>query len=379
MTNSARIIVIGGGIIGTTIAANLAVEGHQVTLLEKETIGGNGATKFSGALFRLYDPDREIAKLSRLSIEMMEETRVGQVFAQSLKRSGILYACEKTQLNYDSINECINTYSDALYPLELISAQKAYELSCGCYSADNVRTVLYEAKGGFGDIRKAARDLAFMVKSAGNTVMEHTQVDSFSTTASGVTVRCANVVLEADYVVLAAGAWSGDLCEFLPIDTKSIPLASLSTAHEIPLPIIDTKTGTHLIPLNRGFYQAGSKIRVSAKNPEALDYDQKLIAPDILARLGGSKINHRADDVVSVLKGFDSYTVDGRPVLDFVDANHRCIAATGFCGIGYKIALAVAQNVKNTLLSGRSQGRPVLGQGSAVYGLARFPEVDLVQ
>jgi len=379
LNKSLRVIVIGGGITGATIAANLSVQGQQVTLLEKETVGGNGATKYSGALFRLFDPDPEIARLARTSIELMEESRVGQVFAQSLRRCGILYACEKSQLDYDAISRCIAQYSDALYPMEMVTAQAAYDLSNGCYSSDNVRTLLYEPKGGFGDIRKTTRDLVSLVRTYGNLVMEHVKVDEITSTASGVTVRCGSYTLEADYLVLAAGAWSRQLASQLPIDTRSIPLASLSTRRESPIPIIDTKTGTHVIPLQGGYYQAGSKIRASAVDPESLQYETRLIVPDILDRLKGSRLEHSATDVVTVLEGFDSYTPDGRPVLDFVDDHRRCLAATGFCGIGYKIALAVAERVKFTLLSDELAWESPLQGGNELFAVKRFDAPEVVQ
>lgn len=372
MNKSARVIVIGGGITGATIAANLSVQGQQVTLLEKETVGGNGATKYSGALFRLFDPDPEIVKLARASIELMEHSRVGQVFASGLRRNGILYACEKSQSNEDAIADCIAQYSDALYPLQQVSAQAACKLSNGCYCSDNERTLLYEPKGGYGDIRKTARDLASLVRSYGNLVLENVQVDEISSTSSGVTVRCAQYVLEADYLVLAAGAWARQLASQLPIDTRSIPLASLRARRESPIPIIDTQTGTHVIPLQGGYYQAGSKIRTCAKDPESLRYESSLIVADILDRLKGSRLDHSAADVVTVLEGFDSYTADGRPVLDFVDEHQRCMAATGFCGIGYKIALAVAEQVKYRLLSKEMAWSSPDAHTPNVFALARF-------
>ncbi|WP_197091713.1 NAD(P)/FAD-dependent oxidoreductase [Serratia oryzae] len=374
--NKPRVIVIGGGIIGATIAANLTVQGLQVSLLEKETVGGNGATKFSGALFRLYDPDREIARLARTSIELMENSLVGKAFAQSLRRCGILYACEKSQFNDDSISRCITQYSDDLYPMRLVSQDVASDISHGCYSKENVRTLLYEAKGGFGDVRKAARDLSHLVQSYGNLVLENTQVDEIGSTPTGAFARCGDYHLQADYLVLAAGAWSRQLVKHLPIETRSIPLASLSTARESPLPIIDTQTGTHIIPLNGGFYQAGSKIRASASEPESLRYATELIIPDILERLSGSKLMHIPTDVVSVLKGFDSYTADGRPIIDFVDEYQRCMGIAGFCGIGYKIALAVAERVKNTLLSEATKGSLPNTQMAGIFSASRFPSQE---
>jgi sarcosine oxidase subunit beta len=374
-----RVIVIGGGIIGATIAANFAIQGLQVSLLEKETVGGNGATKFSGALFRLYDPDREITRLARASIELMENSSVGKVFAQSLRRCGILYACEKNQRNDESISRCIGQYSDSVYPMELVDQDRASDISHGCYSNENVRTLLYEARGGFGDIRKAARDLSHLVQSSGNLLLENTRVDEISSTPIGVTVRCGDHILEADYLVLAAGAWSRQLAKHLPIDTQSIPLVSLSAVCESPLPIIDTQTGTHIIPLNGGFYQAGSKIRESATDPESLHYDTALIIPDILERLKGSGLSHASTDVVAVLEGFDSYTADGRPVIDFVDQHQRCIAATGFCGIGYKIALAVAEQVKFTLLSAEKGWDVPDVDITQMFSASRFSSVGLAQ
>ncbi|QPT13470.1 FAD-binding oxidoreductase [Serratia rubidaea] len=372
MNKSTSVIVIGGGIIGATIAANLASQGVQVSLIEKETVGGNGATKFSGALFRLYDPDKEISQLTRNSIELMENSITGKVFAKSLNRCGILYASDKTPSDHESISGCINKYSDDLYPMELVSQDFANSITHGYYSKNNARTLLYESKGGCGNIRKTAKDMCVLVKEYGNLVLENTHVDEINSTSNGVTVRCGSHVFQADYLVIATGAWSKKFAKNLPIDTKTIPLASLKATVELPFPIIDTKTGTHIIPLNFGYYLAGSKIRTSALEPEFLNYDDELIIRDILERLGGSHLSHSPTDIVAVLKGFDSYTTDGRPVIDFVDDHQRAMVAAGFCGVGYKIALAVAEQVKYALLSREIGGELPEAQATGLFSISRF-------
>ncbi|PQQ37714.1 hypothetical protein C6H68_11450 [Photorhabdus luminescens] len=91
-----RITIIGGGIVGATVAANLALKGLNVSLIEQETIGGNGATKFSGALFRVHDPDSEIARLTRRSVELMQESQVGKIFKKNAQTDRY-YLCRRTQ------------------------------------------------------------------------------------------------------------------------------------------------------------------------------------------------------------------------------------------------------------------------------------------
>ncbi|TNH43573.1 NAD(P)/FAD-dependent oxidoreductase [Photorhabdus luminescens] len=345
-----QIIVIGGGIVGATVAANLALKGLNVSLIEQETIGGNGATKFSGALFRVHDPDHEIAKLTRRSVELMQESQVGKIFKKMFKQTGIIYAAELNQKNIELIKTSIRDYSDSLYPLELISAEKAFELTNGCYSKHNNRIILFEPKGGFGYIRNTASNLAQIVRDTGNLVLENTKVHAITTENGKAIVQLAHSTIEADYIVLAIGAWTKTLAYKLPVNAKSIPLANIRTSYSTNMPIIDTETGTHIVPLNEYYYQAGSKIRNAAEIPENIEYNDNIIENDISERLIKSNFKHQPENILSIIKGYDSYTPDERPILDFIDEEKKCFVAAGFCGIGYKIALAVSEIITSNLL-----------------------------
>src|ERR1700704_944419 len=68
MTEVADIVVVGGGIIGCGIAAELASRGASVLLLERSQIGAGASGRNHGLMFRPEDPVLE--PLARVSSGM---------------------------------------------------------------------------------------------------------------------------------------------------------------------------------------------------------------------------------------------------------------------------------------------------------------------
>ncbi|WP_274533211.1 NAD(P)/FAD-dependent oxidoreductase [Photorhabdus temperata] len=269
------------------------------------------------------------------------------------------------------VQASIRDYSDSLYPLEIISSEQAFKLTNGCYSKNNNRIILFEPKGGFGHIRNAASNLAQVVRDTGNLVLENTKVHEVKSENSKAIVRLAHSTIEADYIILAVGAWTKTLANKLPVNAKSIPLANIRTPYSTNMPIIDTESGTHIVPLHEYYYQAGSKIRNAAEIPENIEYNDNIIKSDISERLLKSNFKHEPSHILSIIKGYDSYTPDERPILDFIDKENRCFAATGFCGIGYKVALAVSEIITSNLFSTELPAA-FLKKKSQVFSYPRF-------
>ncbi|WP_340620920.1 NAD(P)/FAD-dependent oxidoreductase [Xenorhabdus siamensis] len=376
MNKPINIIIVGGGIIGATIAATFVQDRHNISLIDMGAVGNNGSTRYSGALFRVHDPDIEIAKLTKRSVDLMKSTYVGAIFSHSLNKSGIIYAVRKNKDNLDLINRSINQFSDASYPMNIIDSDKAFEFTNGIYSKNITREILFESKGGYGDIRKTTRDLAYYIKKEGNLVLENTRVLKIGSHVGSAFVDLGGEKIEADYVILATGAWAKQLSDNLLIDTKSIPLGNIKAPNSTCIPVIDTQSGTHLVPLSGNFYQAGSKVRHSAITPEQLGDFTEEAKTDVRERLGKFGIDCDNTNIISIVSGYDSYTPDGRPIIDFVDSHKRLFTATGFCGIGYKIALAVAELTVNQIYLNNCLNDSFIGmKDKNIFSLSRFTEL----
>ena len=78
MTDTADVVVIGGGVQGASLAFHLASRGARVTVVERSTIGA-GATGRSSGLVRVYYDLLAEARVAAVAIEWFRdwEARVG--------------------------------------------------------------------------------------------------------------------------------------------------------------------------------------------------------------------------------------------------------------------------------------------------------------
>src|SRR5438105_4454903 len=95
MTERADVVVVGGGIIGCGIAAELASRGTSVVLVERSQIGAGASGRNHGLMFRPEDPLLE--PLARVSSSMYAALAGESTLDLSLDRAArglVIVACE---------------------------------------------------------------------------------------------------------------------------------------------------------------------------------------------------------------------------------------------------------------------------------------------
>jgi glycine/D-amino acid oxidase-like deaminating enzyme len=334
-----QVAVIGAGIIGASIAARLCRAGISVALIDKDGSAASGASALSGGLVRLYDPDPLLMELAAYSIGLMREGIFARTYARALRRSGVLYRAGLDQ--QERISRAIEEHASAHYPMRLISSE---ELSNEHFpqAASMERVNLYEPQACVGNVRLATALLADCVRRDG-LLLEHCAVKAIECRSRHQAhVDLGAATLRCQAVVVAAGAWSRRLVPELQLQTRSIPLARVVTASGCSMPIIDSETQAYAIPLSRHLVQAGCGLREVGEFPEHLgrpDVRNQQDARERVQHLLGT--NDPA--VLDVLPGFDSYSVDGRPLVGFCNEQSPIYLATGLCGLGFKLAPGIAQ------------------------------------
>jgi glycine/D-amino acid oxidase-like deaminating enzyme len=210
----ADVVVIGGGIIGTSTAFFLAQKGISVALCEKGHIAGEQSSRNWGFCRQQGRDPRELPLI-------VESLRIWRNIDRTIegdtgfRQSGIVYLAED-----DKAAAAHDKFLDHARPYQLdtrrIAGAELAALLPG--SARAWPHALYTASDGRAEPQKAAPAIAAAVRRLGGKVLTHCAARGLDTAAG----RVAGVVTEkgsiaCSSVVLAGGAWSRLFCRGLDI------------------------------------------------------------------------------------------------------------------------------------------------------------------
>ena len=212
LPQSARFVVIGGGVHGLSAAWHLAKEltarGEKpdVIVLEKSVIGA-GASGISGGIVRNYYRSEAMTEVISESVAIFESDTEGFGFHQS----GYLAVVPEAQR--EDLEAIAERQSEVGYDSELATGdsdcREYLEWLWPDVNSDGVKAVLHEKRSGWADAIGTVRNLARNARDAGVQIFEGTEVTGLEysgTEVSAVITRSGTVRCEA--VLAAPGLWA---------------------------------------------------------------------------------------------------------------------------------------------------------------------------
>ena len=206
MTDTADVVVIGGGVQGASLAFHLASRGARVTVVERSTIGA-GATGRSSGLVRVYYDLLAEARVAAVAIEWFRdwEARVGGDCG--FTRAGFLWIEEGDAA--DRVRANVASHRELGVDSHVVDAIAIRQLA-PCLAVADDEVAAWEPESGYADpsmtagsFMRAARDRgARPIQGAAVTAIpvEGGRVRGVVTTAGAI---------DAPVVVNAAGGWAG--------------------------------------------------------------------------------------------------------------------------------------------------------------------------
>ena len=224
---STNIAVIGGGIVGGSVAWQLASQGvGNVTLYEKSVIAA-GASGRTGALLRRHYTNEPEARLAQLGWETYRDW--GNIVGGSCGYvPWPVVVTVATKEDYASNIELMRTNIAMQNRLginsRLISADELQQLQPHAYVGD-VDVVSYEPDSGYVDSVQATTSMIEAARNAGACIREGVEVTAILQTGGCVTgISTSAGDASADIVVCAAGPWSTSILATAGID---IPVSTI--------------------------------------------------------------------------------------------------------------------------------------------------------
>jgi len=351
----AKVVVVGGGILGTSVAYRLAKRGAEVTLLEKAQLA-SGASGKSGAWINAYHSKlpQHYFRLSHLSAVAWHELE-GEVDGLLVKWGGRVEWQRDAQAGRD-LRAAVEQQQRWGYPIELLDSDRLSHVAPSLVVDPELKLAVFASEEGAVEPVTGVRALAVAAASQGAVIeIGHEVLGIEQANGAVVGVRTNNGIIEADTVVVAAGVDTPALAASVGVSVPLQPAPGV-LAHGTPTgpnlgPII-VGPDVFIIPQPSGRYVIGRGFRgepvYSAERPES----EHAEAESILA-LAKQRLHHMdAVTLESVTVGRRPLPVDGHPIIGFPESAPGVYLMVTHSG--FTLAPILSQLATSEILDGMS-------------------------
>jgi glycine/D-amino acid oxidase-like deaminating enzyme len=379
----ADVVVVGAGIIGSSIAYQLARHGASVIAVDKGAGPAEGSTGASSSICRCRYTHPEVVRLAfhgqRAYGNWSEFTGISEP-RSSLHRPGVLWMMGESARTVDSEVAKLaaeGVPAERLGPDDVVGRFPALSACAAPFDltgetehvCEPGEAFLFESEGGYADPVGANQDLIEAATALGSEVRFKSRVTGVITSddrMEGVSLE-DGTKLNADLVVNAAGPWCNQLNALAGVDlTWTLTPTRIQTVYRSwpadlgPLPVgADANTGIYFRPESGGQQVLVGSVLAEDEEEVVADPDQYKKSPDVdFTQMKLAAFHHRVPGLaargdVSGIAGL--YTInreDVHPVVGPTGLDGFWVA-NGFSGHGFKLAPAIGSMVAQTF-TGRS-------------------------
>jgi sarcosine oxidase, subunit beta len=358
--NSADVVIIGAGIVGSSIAWHLTEAGcRSVILLERETHQGKGSTgKSMGGVRAQFSTPINI-RMSMYSIPFFRDFEERTGHPTGYRPQGYLFvATQESHLRYLAANY-EKQVALGLTTVHRLSTDDVLRF-CPQLRSDDILGGSFCSTDGFVDPYSVMTGLTASAMERGVQVLRSAEVKAIRMDSRGVAgIETSDRFISTRIVVNAAGAWAGQVARLAGVDLPVEPLRRMLVptepfdriSHQSPM-VIDMATGFHFRPESLGILMAWN-------DPDETPGFKTNFDPAFI-----EKILTRGVDRVPCLEevevnprrawaGLYEMTPDHHPVLGPVSTVPGLFLANGFSGHGVMHSPATGRILSDLILTGK--------------------------
>ena len=344
----AEIVVIGGGIVGSSTAYFLAQAGKKVVLIEKgyrsgEASGANAAWVWS--LSRKAGIDIRLAMHSiQMHLRLQQELDMGFEYVH---KGGLLVIDGEEQIPFVEAHVCARAEDG--YPLEMIDAKQTLELE-PLLSEEKIMGAVWSPVDGTTNPLFLVTALNLQAVKLGAEIFHHTDVQRIEVAGGKVAgVVTDKGTIKTETVVNAAGSWSCFIGEMVGLKVPVTPfqMAMLVTEPLPPCVSHPIMGASYMVEEDSGkegepgcglivSQQVSGNLLIGASWRDA-GYDKTTIPEEIerIARINVEAMPALKDvRIIRSYANFFPHTEDDLPILGKVDGIEGFIMAAGHNGHG---------------------------------------------
>jgi len=378
MTDTADVVIVGGGVVGASAAYHLAAAGAgSVLVLERADELGTGATGACAGGFRHQFSSRVNILLSLESVRMILRFSEEHGLPLDVAQDGYLFLV-RSEESWREFLAAVDLQRSLGVEVDVLSPKEAAELIPGI-NEDGMVGATFGPKDGIADPSGLTQGYATLARRAGveiRTRAEVLRVDSRGGRVTGVSTPGGPV--SASVVVNAAGPWAGPLAATAGVDlpVDPIPRQVVVTG---PFPgAPDRKTLVIDADTTFYFHREGPGVLMGMGGKDerpSFDtrVDDRFIAEEVLPMAVQVFPPLEEADLRYRWCGLYEMSPDRQPVIGVAPGVEGFYLANGFSGHGFQHAPIVGKLLAELIVEGAARTVDV-----SSLGLERFVEGRVV-
>ena len=378
LPDHAAVVVIGGGVIGASIAFHLAEAGvRDVVLLERDELAAGSTCKAAGGVRASFSNAANI----EIGLRGLETySRFAQDFDQEIdfRRDGYLYLLSDQQ-NLDVFTESVALQNAHGVPSTIVSPEEAQRIS-PLINTEGLLGAAWSPHDGKATPESVVMGYAAAARRKGARIIRHCEVTGIDSDGGTITaVVTEHGRISTSTVVVAAGAWSRAIGAMVGVDIPVSPVRR-QIAFTEPLSELPATSPSLTIdfPSNFYFHPEGKGLLLGWSDPDEPEgFNLKFELDDWLLGLG-EIAETRAPAILDYgiatgWAGLYEVTPDRNQIIDRCKDVEGLLVATGYSGHGFLMGPATGEIVRDLYL-GKEPNYDIRS-----FALDRFAASDIVR
>ena len=352
---TASVVIVGGGVIGTSAAFHLAEAGASVVLLERAQLGSGSTCRAAGGV-RAQFSDALNIEIAQRSLRAFREFARRPGWEIDFKQVGYLFVLSR-ESDVEEFERNVQLQNDYGVPSRILSAAQALEL-CPLLAGDDILAAAFSPEDGHLTPEAVVQGYAHGARALGADIRVGCEVLDIASSGGEITeVVTTHGTIRTGTVVCAAGAWSRSCGEMVGVDLPVTPLRRqvLFTEPMNGLPphlpmTIDFASSFY-------FHREGPGVLLGMSDPEEQPGFVTETSDEWIPRLieiASRRAPRIADaGIRGGWAGLYEMTPDHNAIIGEARGVSRFLYATGFSGHGFLQGPAVGEILRDLVL-----GRP---------------------
>lgn len=368
MLDDQNVTIIGGGIIGLSIAFYLLKSGKtNITIIERGKVASEASHINAGAIWlnRAIEP-YSLREFASYSLRLFQELMARDKLEFEFRKNGVIeliYGKEHVAERHSQIEEA----KKAGYDVSFLEPKEVSELEPEI--TQEIEGALYSPNDANASGSLLASEFMSRLEQAKISVLENTEVKEINVKSRRITeLITSKDVLTPDLVVNAAGPWSPSVGNMLGLKIPVEPAKGyiLSTANHQPLKISMAISDGDVVvtPQPDGRILIGGTV-------EFLGFD-KDVDPEKVneIRSKASRMVPRISDleITEARAALRPYSVDRLPIIGFSNRFHNLLYATGHFRRGFELAPATGKIVAE-IITGKNPSADITSMNPFRFNL----------